>query len=79
MSLLRKILLGVALATGVTGSMLVDPPRAEAAPQLAYGHRFDSKVDAEAVRVKFYPRTVFGPTHLEYFNPGSGLGWYICI
>jgi hypothetical protein len=78
MKLLRNILLGAALCTGVVGSMTVAPQQVLAG-NVAYGHRFDTFAEAEEVRVNSFPRTAFGPTHIEQFNPGTGFGFYICF
>src|SRR5579863_4021516 len=79
-NLLRKVLLGVALATGVTGAMVMAPTPAHAdfGDRFAYGHGYSTKAGAESYRAS-HP-TAFGfRTFVKYctFGP-SGAGWYVC-
>ena len=84
MNLLRKVLLGVALATGTTCSLTVgvQQARADQGDRFAYGLAFKKYSDAERYRVGFLPLYCGKPTFVKYCQFGPHMiynpGFYIC-
>ena len=78
MKVLRKILLGVALATGTVGAMIVAPPPAHAAPQ---GPRFVVMYGFAGSGV--FPFCGADTADINYANVAAGVlrgnGWAVVI
>lgn len=82
MTLLRKILLGLALSTGATGAITIAPAQVQAGEVIVYNFPFRTQADGETVRVTYYPGAPYYPYYPTYVvykaNEAAGPGWYIC-
>lgn len=79
--LLRKSLLGAALATGTAGAVLIGASPAHAHIFTVYGHAFPTFADAEFTRLESFPTDGAGrPTFSKFLDAGPmGPGFYIVV